>query len=62
MGYSTTKKVDGEEVIIPSTNQRDWDRLNNRLMILEKLGLIKYKPRFVPYKDTIIERIYYELT
>ena len=62
LGYGINAKIKGKKTIIPSTNQRDWDRINNILdMLDDKLGLIKCKTVREPYGETFVERIYYDL-
>lgn len=65
LGYKTklkTKDENGNQMYRASTNQRDWERINNILCMLdEKLNLIKCRIIKETYKDGYIEKIYYEV-
>ena len=63
LGYGINAKIKGKKTIIPSTNQRDWDRINNILDMLEnKLKLITTKEIEGYDGEKKISKIIYEIT
>lgn len=63
LGYGINAKIKGKKTIIPSTNQRDWDRINNILDMLEnKLKLITTKEVEGYDGEKKVSKIIYEIT
>ena len=60
LGYKTKAKVKGQVIERASTHQKDWEKINYILdMLDDKLNLIKCNVVKEPYKDGYIEKIYY---
>ena len=63
LGYKKKKKIKGRKTIIPSTHQRDWERINNILDMLEnKLKLITTKEVEGYEGEKKVTKIMYEIT
>lgn len=63
LGYGINAKIKGRKTVIPSTNQRDWDRINNILDMLEnKLKLITTKEVEGYDGEKKVSKIIYEIT
>lgn len=60
LGYKTKARAKGQVIERPSTNQKDWDMINDILDLLDdKLNLIKCRTVKEKYNDGYIEKIYY---
>ena len=63
LGYGINAKIKGKKTIIPSTHQRDWERINNILDMLEnKLKLITTKEVEGYDGEKKVTKIMYEIT
>ena len=63
LGYGINAKIKGRKTIIPSTHQRDWERINNILDMLEnKLKLITTKEVEGYDGEKKVTKIMYEIT